>query len=103
MLSGIGKWWRIELRCDLKFLKIGKSDDCHLLNCFVCDEGTVKYSRLPLVLNVVGNPKELDRMVLIMDNTKNIGARMKGLVRPRPPDMMLREAICIACSGSVSR
>ena len=84
-------------------MKIGKSDDCQLLNCFVSDEGIVKCSRLPLVLNVVGNPMELDRIVLIMDDTKNIGARMKGLVRPRPPDMMLREAICIACSGRLSR
>ena len=28
--------------------------------------------------------------MLIIDETKNIGARVKGLVRPRPPKMMLR-------------
>jgi len=72
MLSGNGKCWMIVSRWDRKCVKI------------------------------VGNPKILERMVLIIDETKNIGARVKGLVRPRPPEMMLRDAICSACSGRES-
>jgi len=50
-------------------------------------------------VKIVGNSKELEWLVLIIDEIKNIGAGVNGLVRPRLPDMMLRDAICSACSG----